>query len=181
MICENCGKREANVRYTKIVNGHKQEYKLCEECSKKLGIGNMDFNMPISFSSFFSDFLEDVQNASMLPELELIKSLKCDTCNLTFEDFMNTGKIGCSNCYDTFQEKIDPILKNMQGSNRHIGRLGKVEKGSLKENVPEVKQNEISELAKKKQELKKLVKEEKYEEAAKVRDEIKALEENANN
>ena len=180
MICENCGKREANVRYTKIVNGNKQEYNLCEKCSKELGIGNMDFNMPISFSSFFSDFLEDVQNASMLPELDLIKQLQCPTCNLTFEEFMNTGKIGCSNCYDTFQEKIDPILKNMQGSNRHIGRLGEIKQTNLKENNIKENQKEMSELAKKKQQLKKLVKEEKYEEAAKVRDEIKALED-ANN
>ena len=53
MLCDNCGKRNANVRYTQIINGNKKEMILCEECSKKLGIGNMNFNMPINFSSFY--------------------------------------------------------------------------------------------------------------------------------
>ena len=108
---------------------------------------------------------------------------------MTFEDFMNTGKFGCSNCYDIFESKIDPILKNIHGSNRHVGRLGKVNpKVNLKEqeestdnieantNESEEKEEEVSELDKLKQDLQKAIKEENYEEAARLRDQIKNIE-----
>ena len=62
MLCENCGNHEANVRYTEIINGEKKEMHLCEECSQKLGIGNMDFKMPINFSSFLGDFFDEFEN-----------------------------------------------------------------------------------------------------------------------
>lgn len=192
MLCENCGKREANVMYTQVINGDKKEMHLCEECSEKLGIGNMDFKMPISFSSFLGDFFDEFENDSLLPELNPIKQLTCDSCGMTFEDFMNTGKLGCSNCYDTFESKIDPILKNIHGSNKHIGRLGKIgpalhlkketeRMDTTKEQTGEANINEdttISEEERLKQELQKAIKEERYEDAAKLRDEINKLNKN---
>ena len=179
MLCENCGKNQANVSYTQIINGHKKEMHLCEECSQKLGIGNMDFSMPIDFSSFFGDFLEEFEKDTLMPELNPIKQLQCNNCGLTFEDFINTGKFGCSNCYDAFESKIDPILKNIQGSNRHIGRLGTIKKGKelTKEAEEEKKDSqEKSELDILKQDLKQAIKEERYEDAAQIRDKIKKIE-----
>ena len=190
MLCENCGKREANVRYTQIINGDKKEMNLCEECSEKLGIGNMDFKMPISFSSFLGDFFDEFENNTLLPELDPIKQLTCDSCGMTFEDFMNTGKFGCSNCYNIFESKIDPILKNIHGANRHVGRLGKIGPATnLKEQEEQIENSkieitekeektkkEVNEEDKLKQELQKAIKEERYEDAAKLRDEIKKKE-----
>ena len=177
MICENCGKRQANVSYTQIINGDKKEMHLCEECSEKLGIGNMDFKMPISFSSFLGDFFDDFENNSFLPEFNPVKELKCDKCGMTFEEFMNTGKFGCSNCYDAFETKIDPILKNIHGANRHVGRLGEITTTSKvnakKETKVEQDNNEQIQINKLKEDLKLAIKEERYEDAAKLRDEIK--------
>ena len=51
MLCDHCHEREANVKYTQIINGQKKEMNLCEKCSQELGIGNMQFNMPLSFSN----------------------------------------------------------------------------------------------------------------------------------
>ena len=52
MLCENCGKREANVRYSENINGVKKEMHLCEECSQKLGISSkMDFSIILCLSS----------------------------------------------------------------------------------------------------------------------------------
>ena len=60
MLCENCKKREANVRYSENINGVKKEIHLCDECSMKLGIAEkMDFRMPsLDFSNLFGSFLE---------------------------------------------------------------------------------------------------------------------------
>lgn len=178
MLCENCGKREANVRYSENVNGVKKEMHLCEECSRKLGITDrMDFRMPVlDFSNFFGSFLEDFSTPDFMPLLNEVKQIKCDSCGSTFEDIINTGRYGCANCYDVFEDRMDPILKKLQGSNRHNGRLGKISDNNVKfekkdEQKPENKIN--NKLEKLQEELKQAIKEERYEDAAKIRDEIK--------
>lgn len=188
MLCDNCGKREANVRYSENINGRRKELNLCEECSKKLGINHMDFNMPIDFSSFFGEFLEDFATPEFMPLFQEIKALKCNQCGSTFEDIANTGKLGCGNCYDVFEDRLDPIIRRIQGANRHVGRVGKVidskieEKMEKETNAKKEKASESKESKKEKQleklqeQLKQVIKEEKYEEAAKIRDEIKKIE-----
>lgn len=194
MKCENCGKNEANVKFTQIINGEKKQMFLCEDCSEKLGIDtNIHLNMPINFSSFLSDFFDDVNAITPMPMLE--KELKCEKCGLTFDDFMNTGKFGCSNCFEEFEQRIDPILKNIHGSNRHIGRLGNVIEGNKistdqddqfnnsnntsnikNSNGSQTKNEKEKQIEDLKSELKLAIKEERYEDAAKIRDQIKQQE-----
>ena len=195
MLCDNCGRREANVRYSENINGVKKELNLCEKCSQELGITNMDFSMPIDFSSFFGEFMEDFKNPDFMPLLNEIKQLKCDQCGYTFDDIVNTGKLGCGNCYSVFEERLDPIIKRIQGSNKHVGRIGKVidnkiennasgnGKEEQKSNNEKAEQNQKSnnkenenKLEKLQNELKQAIKEERYEDAAKIRDEIKKVE-----
>ncbi len=177
MECENCGKNEANVRYTQIVNGVKKEMILCEDCAKEMGIGDMDFNMPINVSSFFSEFFEDTED-NFLPEFTKKEELQCKECGMTYDEFMHNGKFGCANCYDTFLNKIDPILKNLHASNQHVGRKGKINKPKLEKmtTLNEEPKNTTSKIDELKAELKQAIKEERYEDAAKIRDEIKKLE-----
>ena len=180
MLCDNCGKREANVRYSENINGVKKELHLCEECSQKLGITErMDFRMPsLDFSNFFGSFLEDFSTPEFMPLLNEVKQIKCDSCNSTFDDIINTGRYGCPNCYDVFEDRMDPILKKLQGANRHTGRLGKISDNKVKyeeskENKKEEKhENKLEELQAK---LKQAIKEERYEDAAKIRDEINKM------
>ena len=103
---------------------------------------------------------------------------------MTYEDFTNTGKFGCENCYQVFSTKIDPILKNIHSGNRHVGRKAKLSDRSKKisikkdmfkkeENKPDKKDEGSNQLEKLKQDLKIAIKEERYEDAAKIRDQIK--------
>ena len=173
MLCDNCGKREANVRYSENINGRKKELHLCEECSKKLGIENIDFNMPIDFSSFFGGLLEDFGTNDFMPLFNEVKQLKCDNCGYTFEDIVNTGKLGCENCYSVFENRLDPIIKKIQGSNKHVGRTGKIIDSKISEKInnkdSKTENNkDVSKVEKLQNDLKKAIKEEKYEEAAKI-------------
>ena len=182
MKCENCGKNNANVKYTQIINGEKKQMFLCEECSQKLGINDLHFNMPINFTSFLSDFFNDMNDISLMPSLDNVNTIKCKKCGLTWDDFLHTGKFGCSNCYDDFELRIDPILRSMQGATNHVGRLGEVRQGnSVKQNLDDKIQKEENENVRKieklKNDLKQAIKEERYEDAAKIRDEIKKEEE----
>ena len=177
MLCENCNEYEANVRYTQIVNGVKKEMRLCDKCAKKLGIGDMDFHLelPIDFSNFFGELLNEYEDNNFMPTIAMPKTLTCDKCGLSFDEFVESGKFGCAHCYDVFEERINPILKRLHGNNRYIGR--KVENQDLNNKIEEPKEKkEESKIEQLRDELKQMIKEEKYEEAAKIRDEIKKLE-----
>lgn len=111
---------------------------------------------------------------------------------------LRNGKFGCDKCYETFEDKIDSILKNIHGANNHVGRnikqienkenidnkIGETKVNKNTEDVNE-KTNNINEkeikinkrIEELKLRLKQEIKEERYEDAAKTRDEIKKLEE----
>ena len=133
--------------------------------------------MPINLSSFLSEFFENAED-TFLPELTKVNELHCDQCGMTYDEFTHTGKFGCANCYDIFSNKIDPILKNIHASNRHVGRKGKIATTKLnKEELQKEKtQHTTSNIEQLKEKLKQAIKEERYEDAAKIRDEIKKLE-----
>ncbi len=183
MLCDNCGKREANVRYSENINGRKKELNLCEECSQKLGIGKMDFSMPIDFSSFLEGFMEDFSTPELMPMFNELRTLRCNSCGYTFDDIANSGRLGCKDCYDVFEDRLDPIIKKIQGANRHVGRIGKIidskidnKNNAKSEKESQMENKEITKIEKLQEELKEAIKEERYEDAAKIRDEIKKLE-----
>ena len=181
MLCQNCGKNDANVRYTQIVNGVKKEMILCEKCAEKLGINNFKINMPIHFSNFLDDFFDDEQ---LLPNFMNRRINQCNSCGELYDDFIKTGLLGCPECYDMFSDRLDSVLKNIQGNTRHVGRkplnieakmknTGENKVSNKKQESKEEKQaNKLEQLQ---EELKKAIKEERYEDAAKIRDEIKNL------
>ena len=195
MLCQNCGKNEVNFRYTQIINGVKKEMALCDKCAKSLGLENLDFNMPINFSSFLGDFFEGTESTDFLPSFTKTTTMQCDNCGTTYDEFIDTGKFGCSNCYDIFADGLDNVLKNIHGSARHVGRrsnLSLEDRKTVEEDVQKVKGKKTTEVEKNKEnakqnnskeekikqlnmDLKKAIKEERYEDAAKIRDEIKKL------
>ena len=177
MLCQNCGKNEVTFRYTQVINGVKKEMNLCDNCARELGLKDMNFSMPISFSNFLSDFFNDYSD-NLLPSFMGTQVKECNNCGTTFDEFLNTGEFGCSDCYDIFEDRISPILKNLQGANRHIGRGYREITPSTanKEKVRKSVDKKESKLEKLQKDLQKAIKEEKYEEAAKIRDEIKAME-----
>ncbi len=157
MKCQSCGKKQATVKYYENINGKKQEYHFCSECAKKYGIGISEFsNISDIFSPMFLNF----------PEFEE-RDVVCDKCGYTLEEYSKTGMLGCPNCYDTFKDSLDDMLIRMHGKNRHI---------KLEDKSKEDKKDE--KLEKLKAKIKECIEEEKYEEAAKIRDEIKKIEGN---
>lgn len=171
MLCQNCGENNSNINYTQVINGVKKELYLCENCYKNLGLENLDFNIPMNFSSIFGDFLNEYEEKE-LPLMQLNENLKCNVCNMTYDEFLDTGKFGCENCYEVFKSKVNPLLGKIHGINQYKGRKAlQSEKPGTQQNIKQ----ENSEIEQLKERLKQLIKEENYEEAAKVRDEIKKI------
>ncbi len=181
MMCSNCGKKEANFMYTEIVNGVKKEIRLCSDCANRLGfLDNMSFSMPsLDFSSFLGDFLNEYN--TLMPSFftEKEKVLKCSECGMNYDEFLRTGRFGCSNCYDVFQQEIEPLLKQLHGDTRFLGKRSNNNfDGEKLKNLETVEDAGDTELEILKEKLKKAIRIEDYEKAAKIRDEIKELEGN---
>ena len=160
MFCEKCGKRIATTHIKTVVNGSVKERDLCEVCAAEEG-----------YSEFHGGGLADML-ISMLSgvstDREEKSARRCPVCGSDFSDIAKTGKAGCSECYKTFYTELLPYLKRLHGSVNHVGK------------TPDAVSNETGEktdeLTQLRERLQTLVAEEKYEEAALVRDKIKELE-----
>lgn len=162
MLCQVCEKRPATLHYTKIVHGDVTELHLCEECAKDHK--ELEFDTSFSFHKFLTGLIDNIQGTPTQKEKEIV----CDICGMSYEEFKQVGKFGCSNCYNAFKDKLTPLLREVHGHNSHIGKIPKRGGGiiGLKRELTNLKNK-----------LDLLIKEEKFEEAAVVRDEIKELEE----
>lgn len=161
MRCQSCGKKEANVKYYENINGKKQTLYFCEECAKKIGFSNFS-----DISSLFSPIFTSI------PEFDLLEKKKCNMCGCTIDDYLKSGMLGCENCYKVFEDNINELIYKINGKNKHI-KLSEI-KNIENEDAAARKKYKIKAL---KEELENMVKEEKYEEAAIIRDEIKSLNE----
>lgn len=158
MLCDVCSKNQASVHLTEIIGGKVTEIHLCEECARKK---TEDIQKQFSIADFLSELVDiDSQDALSLP------AIKCSGCGLTYQDFKKRGRLGCSQCYEDFKSQLQPLLRKIHGSARHRGK-------SLKEKKEMPLEERLAELRKY---LERAIKIEEYEEAARIRDEIRALE-----
>lgn len=160
MLCERCKENSATIHYQQIVNGEKKEYYLCEKCAEEIQGG-------LSFDTMFKGILDSFINMGVVSGTK--SGLLCSSCKMSFDEFKESGKLGCANCYKDFKSYFAPILKNIQGSTRHMGKIPKKAGAELytKRKIENMKA-----------ELKKAVEKEEYEKAANLRDKIKDLERN---
>jgi protein arginine kinase activator len=175
MLCDRCKANQATVHIRQSINGTVREYDLCDKCA---AASNMLNESAMSFDNLFEGFLNGMgYGSSGLPygvgHSHSNTTNVCGTCGSTFEDFVNGGKLGCPECYDTFRDRMRGVLKNIQGSYKHTGK-GSDEARRLK---AQTAPKELTEEEKLKNELELAIKNEEYEKAAELRDKIKALKE----
>ncbi len=162
MTCQVCGKKTATVHLTEIINDQMTELHLCEECAKEKGIAGL--GQPFGLQDLLAglvDFGTPMASGKK-------STVKCPNCKMTYEDFRKGGRLGCSQCYDTFKDSLEPLLKKVHGSTQHLGKAPLSGSG---EGFKEKK--ELQDLQ---MQLQKEIQSEQFEEAAKIRDKIKQLE-----
>ena len=173
MLCDDCKKNEACVHITQISAEGKIDKNLCESCAAKYGdfmFQPKDKNLSVNdfLKGIFSNAQqEEPQEQETAARQKPQTKLACPNCGMSFADFLHTGKIGCSVCYDTFRRQLEPLLRRIHGSSTHSGKIPHRSGGTL-----ELKQ-EIKVL---RQKLQTSVEREEYEKAAEYRDKIRALE-----
>lgn len=157
MLCCVCKEKEATVHLTQIDGEKMRKVDLCEECAKTKGI-----NDPAGFS--LADLLLGLGASHEIEQAGGGVEVRCPRCGFTQGDFKKAGRLGCPDCYKTFAEALEGLLKTMHKGTRHVGKVP----ASLRHS------RELSDRLKVLQKkLTKAIESEDFEEAAHVRDEIK--------
>ena len=190
MLCEKCKIREANIKYTEIINGVKTEHNLCSHCAREMDFGQygavLDGEFPLGrLLSGILGLEEDEEDTDERA------AVVCPTCGTSFDDFVENSRFGCPDCYSVFDPLISDHIRHLQGSEKHVGKhpagfqpdpamIGEdAGPGEDPVNIPELSKEEKIRLMEAR--LKDAVRREEYEEAAKLRDEIRALKEERQN
>ena len=165
MLCEECGERPATVHFTEIVQGRKTEFHLCEACAREKGAHAYQM---VSGPFSVNQLLTGLMNLDpAVAERAAAPTLRCDRCGMTFAQFSQVGRFGCPHCYQAFSSGLDGLLKRVQSSDRHVGKIPHRRGGRA---------TARRELANMKSKLQECVTEERFEEAAALRDKIRILE-----
>lgn len=150
--CDLCTK-PATVHLTQIVNNKVHKVDLCEECAQAKGVTD-----PSGFS--LADLL---LKASTSPESATPAGVRCEQCGFTQADFKKHGRFGCPHCYQTFSSMVEPMLTSMHKGSSHTGKVPQraLDRRSLNERLSKLETD-----------LNDAIQSERYEDAARFRDEI---------
>jgi protein arginine kinase activator len=161
MLCTICKEKPATVHLTQIVGDKMQKLDLCEDCAKTKGI-----NDPTSFGLADLDLMLGLGASQQLEQAAGGVELKCPRCGFTQADFKKSGRLGCPECYKTFADGLAGLLKTMHKGTRHTGKAPEALRAT-RENADKLKTLQTK--------LARAIKDENYEQAALLRDEIKQL------
>ena len=161
MVCELCKQSQATVHLTEIVNDQMTELHLCEACANQKGA-------QVESHFGLSDLLSGLADFSKTQEPEEVSTKVCPSCGMSYEDFRKVGRLGCADCYPTFKRSLGSLLKRIHGSPIHLG----------KSPVRLIKSSKVgkAEVLELKRKLERAIEDEAFEEAARLRDQIRRME-----
>ncbi len=163
MLCEKCHKNLATVRYAEVVDGKVKDLNLCPEClakHQKEAVVGFELAKPGPVPSRRQAASKREHRADLVRE-------RCKSCGQTLGQVLESGKVGCSTCYETFAEQVESILEGLHMGMRHRGKVPHVDDSRARVRAG---------LQTKRALLRGALRTEDYEEAAHLRDEIRVLE-----
>lgn len=164
MLCTKCNLRIGKIEIQRNEDGEIINYILCDECAKTFE--NYDLETSFSDNDLLTSLIESVQRSPL--QVSYILTTTCSSCGMTYGSYRKTGRVGCSKCYESFKEKITPLVQELHGSTVHVGMSPKnySDYESIKRKIMALKS-----------ELKTAISKEEFEKAVSLRDEISELEE----
>ncbi|MCL2532270.1 MAG: UvrB/UvrC motif-containing protein [Oscillospiraceae bacterium] len=165
MNCEKCNNHPATTHIKRFAGGVAEEFHLCAACAKASGLLSPDggFNLGDLFGGLLGN--------SVSQQPAVAQSPRCAACGLSLQEIAQSGRMGCAACYDTFSAQIAPTLQRIHSSVQHSGKTPEDGNPALRE-----RRERESTLTQLREQIAHAVREENYEQAAKLRDEIRALE-----
>lgn len=161
MLCEECGKNQATVSITVTAGGEVTTRRLCPECMKK-----MEYSLEKGdIQSFLTSVLSVLGGAK---QSDAQQEITCSECGLDYSEFERTGRLGCAQCYRDFSAQLKPLLQRIHGRTQHAGRRP----AAYVPDPMDVLAERINDL---RQKMEAAVASENFEDAAKYRDELRAI------
>lgn len=157
MLCARCQKNQATFVVKTIIDNQVSESALCLTCADAEGAAVV----PPVLQGLLS-----LLGGAPAPR-EKAAPARCGSCGQRWAEFKKTGFLGCPSCYDSFAEPLKVLLREMQGASKHGG---KVPAGAAKSLDAKRRQDEAASLKKR---LDEALRRENYEEAAKLRDQLR--------
>ena len=172
MLCQNCQKNVATVQVTEILDASDtpdadefepevQEEHLCEICAQAKNLPHS----PVAKKSV-SDILKLLQFSAQ-NTAKRRPTLTCPDCGMTWEEFRQKGRFGCSKDYEVFEKPLKELLERMHGATDHCGRVP---------GLSEIQMERMQRVTELKRDLESAIRDEAYESAARIRDELKSIE-----
>ncbi len=118
MQCESCGQRPAAIHLTQIVNDSVTKLHLCEECASDKGVQTGAHLAKSPLSGLLASMGQG--SGGTIPAGA--DTVRCGSCNATLNDFRETGRLGCPDCYDSFTSHLRDLLRRLHGSSHHVGK-----------------------------------------------------------
>jgi protein arginine kinase activator len=164
MPCEQCREREAVIHLTQIVNEQVTTLHLCERCAAEKGVESPGAAPKTPLGTFLAAMGQE------LPEAPAPRTGDtCSRCGGSLQDFRESGRLGCSECYRSFEVPLRDLLRRLHGSTHHMGERYAESGGSI---TPSTR-NGASEL---REQLRVAVETENFELAAELRDRLRVME-----
>jgi protein arginine kinase activator len=173
MICERCRMRLATLKYTEVVNGKAMTRNICETCLKEIqGDAAAGFEMAGEAPGPKGIFAETAtDDTTVSAGVSVVPEKLCDFCGTKLSDVLRTGKVGSAACYDEFRMELEPVLREQQVAVMHRGKSP---------HVTDKREHFRRDLQSKRGMLRSALRSENYEEAARLRDAIRGIEESLN-
>lgn len=173
-ICQNCKQQRATVHLTEIDthSNEPHEMHLCEACARETGATSAPapFSTQMTVADLASSTLSGGAGKSE-SKRGAQKKTACAKCGMTYQEFRVKGRFGCASCYDAFEEGLVNLLEKVHGASQYVGDYP-----PGIEPTPRTQEAIEQELADLRRRLGLVIKNEEYEEAARVRDRIQELE-----
>ena len=163
-VCDICGGPGAVVHLTQVVDNETRTSHLCENCAAEKGIQATSAPGNLHLADFLAKMGGDAPGTSG-PSQE---DLTCPFCGLTTGHFKEVGRLGCPQCYPTFETYLRGLLRRIHGGTQHVGKVYLPPDPSVSE-----KEKRLEALRRK---LTRAIDTEDFERAAELRDQIRTLE-----
>lgn len=178
MLCNECNENQAQITYTTIENNQVKEVHICHECMQKL-LGQ-DLQIPLFQDPNMGNFMDQIFSLFFPKGGEEEGDISCPYCGHSLREFQKTSLLGCQHCYESFKEELEKIIPRLQGSSHHVGHVPEDFEERLAQAMDQGKDigqgAQASRIQELKEALRLAIEEERYEEAALLRDEIKEIE-----
>ena len=164
MKCQKCSK-PATYHITDIERGNPREFHFCDEHA----LQHLEPAAAAPESLAVGQLAKDLSGGGPSAAREPSPSDKrsCPLCQITFLEFRNSGRLGCPYDYEVFRDELMPLLENIHDETRHAGKVPR--------RAPRTSQQQTT-LIQLRNDLKRAVAAEDYETAARIRDQIKTIE-----